>query len=72
MRSGVGDFVGSVELAGAEIAFFDAGIFDGIEHDLLQRGVGGVPVVGIFFDDEAGVGRPPAEEERTVADEIGR
>ena len=61
-----------MELAGAEIAFFDAGIFDGIKNDLPEGDVSGVPVVRIFFDDEARVRRPLAEEKRAVADEVGR
>ena len=61
-----------MELAGAKIAFFDAGVFDWIKNDLFEGDLIYVPVVRIFFDNEAGVGRPLAEKKWAVADEVGR
>ncbi len=67
---GNGQGEGDVELAGAEGALFSVGILDGKEGDLLELRGGGFPVVRVFLDEDADVGRPFFEGERAVADEV--
>ncbi len=77
-RGGVGfigvDFAeghvpGRVELAGAEGEFLALEGFAGVEADLVEANLRGVPVMGIFFYGEVLALAPFAEAERAVADE---
>ena len=59
-----------MELAGAEHALFDGGVFDRIEADGVELYAGGVPVTRILGDDEDGVGLPLGEGEGAVGDQV--
>ena len=64
------DFVGDVELAGAEHPLLGVGEFDGEEMDLVDFYGGAVPVGGRAGGDDFLVGAPLFEEVGAVADEV--